>query len=244
MKKILLFCLLFSLLAVSLVSAATLKGSIYNSKLDLEKDVLVEVNSIPVQKFLAKEGSYQFSVPPGKYVLTARKGLLEIHENTTVVSDGTFIVDLFLLPDFTAEDELWQNSNEQLVDDQTLTTSSTKTEWWRYVLVIVVLALLSLRYIKMHRKYGSLRQFRKKMIVERAKTVEEHKQDLAQEPGYLEEVLALIKKNDGRVTQKQIRKEMLHLSEAKISLIITELEHKGVVEKIKKGRGNVVVLKR
>ncbi len=36
---------------------------------------------------------------------------------------------------------------------------------------------------------------------------------------------------------------MLDLSEAKISLILTELEHKGKVEKIKKGRGNVILLK-
>ena len=34
------------------------------------------------------------------------------------------------------------------------------------------------------------------------------------------------------------------MSEAKISLMIAELEHKGLVEKIKKGRGNIVVLKK
>ena len=42
---------------------------------------------------------------------------------------------------------------------------------------------------------------------------------------------------------KELRKEMLYLSEAKVSLIVTELEHKGLVEKIKKGRGNVLILK-
>ncbi len=244
MKKYILCCFVFLLLLFGLVSAATLKGSIYNSKLDLERDVLLEVNSVPVQKFLAKEGTYQFSVQPGKYELTARKGLLEVHENATIVSDGSFIVDLFLLPDFTAEDELWQNSNEQLVDEQTVPTASTATEWWRYALVIVILGLLGWRYARMRGKYGPLNRFRKEMKVEHAKTIEQHKEDLAQEPGYLDEVLEIIKKNDGRVTQKQIRKEMLHLSEAKISLIITELEHKGIVEKIKKGRGNVVVLKK
>ena len=36
---------------------------------------------------------------------------------------------------------------------------------------------------------------------------------------------------------------MLDLSEAKISLILTELEHKGQIEKVKKGRGNVIILK-
>ena len=35
----------------------------------------------------------------------------------------------------------------------------------------------------------------------------------------------------------------LNLSEAKVSLIITELEAKQKVEKIKKGRANVIILK-
>src|SRR3989344_2647515 len=51
------------------------------------------------------------------------------------------------------------------------------------------------------------------------------------------------KKHDGRINQKELRKEMLYLSEAKVSLIVTELEHKGMIEKIKKGRGNVLILK-
>ncbi|MHC1584962.1 MAG: helix-turn-helix transcriptional regulator, partial [Candidatus Syntropharchaeia archaeon] len=34
----------------------------------------------------------------------------------------------------------------------------------------------------------------------------------------------------------------LSLSEAKISLMITDLENRGLVTKIKKGRGNVIIL--
>ena len=40
---------------------------------------------------------------------------------------------------------------------------------------------------------------------------------------------------------KDIRKAF-GLSEAKASLIITELEHKNLVKRIKKGRGNVIIL--
>jgi uncharacterized membrane protein len=36
---------------------------------------------------------------------------------------------------------------------------------------------------------------------------------------------------------------MLPLSEAKISLIVTELEHTNKVVKVKKGRGNVILVK-
>ena len=54
-------------------------------------------------------------------------------------------------------------------------------------------------------------------------------------------VLSFIKKQGGRTTQKEIRKN-LGLGEAKASLIITELEHKKIVQRIKKGRGNVIIL--
>ena len=59
----------------------------------------------------------------------------------------------------------------------------------------------------------------------------------------LNDVIDIIKKEGGRTTQKDIRKQ-IPLSEAKISLMIAELEHKGVIEKIKKGRGNIIILKK
>jgi uncharacterized membrane protein len=52
-------------------------------------------------------------------------------------------------------------------------------------------------------------------------------------------VLAFIRSHK-RVTQKEIRKSF-PMSEAKISLIITDLESQGKVRKIKKGRGNVII---
>ena len=58
---------------------------------------------------------------------------------------------------------------------------------------------------------------------------------------YYDKILTMLKEHK-RLTQKEIRKD-IPLSEAKISLIISEMEHKGLVEKIKKGRGNIIVLK-
>lgn len=55
-------------------------------------------------------------------------------------------------------------------------------------------------------------------------------------------LIKLIKDNGGRITQKELRKHF-PLSEAKVSLMITELESKGKIEKIKKGRGNIIILK-
>jgi uncharacterized membrane protein len=56
----------------------------------------------------------------------------------------------------------------------------------------------------------------------------------------LQGVLRVLDKNGGRMTQKELRKNF-DLSEAKISLMITELESLGLVKRIKKGRGNIII---
>lgn len=58
----------------------------------------------------------------------------------------------------------------------------------------------------------------------------------------LNEIVDIVKEAGGRINQKEIRKK-IRLSEAKISLMIAELEDKGVIKKIKKGRGNIIILK-
>ena len=236
--KLPLFLLL--LLIVPLVSAATLKGSIYDENLDLAKDVLVEVNTQPQQKYLAKTGSYSFDLPPGKYTLTAKNDQYTVTESVEIHSPtGEYIFDLFLLPDFVEEDELWQETEQDLPLD---TEEKTIPLWSKVIAGIIFAALLG-RIIYTRKKYGSLWLFRKKIKAESKKTLEQHKEELAQEPGSLDQALEIIKKHDGRISQKELRKEMMYLSEAKVSLIVTELEHKGKVEKIKKGRGNVLILK-
>jgi len=54
-------------------------------------------------------------------------------------------------------------------------------------------------------------------------------------------VLSIIRDRGGRVTQKDLRLR-LNCSEAKASLMITDLEDRGLVRKMKKGRGNVIIL--
>ena len=231
---------LFLLLLLPLVSAATLKGSIYDEKLDLAKDVLVEINTVPQQKYLAKTGSYIFDLPPGKYVLTAKDSKYTVTEDVEILSStGEYVLDLFLLPDFVEEDELWQETQQEL----SLETEETPIPLWSWIIAGIIFAVLLARIIYTRKKYGSLWAFRKRIKQESHKTVEQHKEELAKEPGYLDQAVEIIKKHDGRINQKELRKEMMYLSEAKVSLIVTELEHKGKVEKVKKGRGNVLILK-
>jgi len=55
-------------------------------------------------------------------------------------------------------------------------------------------------------------------------------------------ILSILKENDGRMRQKDVR-EILNFSESKMSLIITELEVSGYIKRIKKGRTNILKLK-
>ncbi len=238
-QKPLLFFIIIILL-ITQVTAATLKGTIYNEQLQAEKDVLIQINTTPEQKYLSKDGSYTFEVSTGKYQLIAKKASQEIKEEFNINQEGIFVYDLFLIPSFTDEDEIWNLSNENLISEEEIVP---KSHFWQYLVAGIIFTIAIIRIIYARKKYGPLKIFRKKVKQESKKTIEQHQEELAKEPGYLENALEIIKKHDGRIHQKELRKEMLYLSEAKISLIITELEHKGKVEKIKKGRGNIIILK-
>ena len=100
---------------------------------------------------------------------------------------------------------------------------TTSPKLWQYIIIAIIILSLLIRILYMRKKYGSLRLFRKRIQTEAKKTEAQHKQDLEKEPTYIEKALTIIKQHDGRITQKELRKEMLYLSEAKVSLIITEL---------------------
>ena len=223
--------LIIIILLSSLASAATLKGEIYTEDLELAEDVLVEISTVPQQKYLAKTGSYSFELLPGEYLLTAKNNQYAITEEIIVLSEkGEYVLDLFLLPEFTEEDELWQETEEELVVDPE-EIPRRLLSW--IIAGVIFLALLS-RIIYVRKKYGSLHLFRRRIKEESRKTLEQHKEELEKEPSYVEKALEIIKSHGGRITQKELRKELLYLSEAKVSLIVTELEHKELVEKIKK----------
>lgn len=61
-------------------------------------------------------------------------------------------------------------------------------------------------------------------------------------PSDLQEVMDIIRGQRGRITQKELCGR-LKCSDAKVSLMLADLERRNFIEKFKKGRGNVVVLK-
>lgn len=58
-------------------------------------------------------------------------------------------------------------------------------------------------------------------------------------PEDLTELLELIRANGNRITQRELRKKSKY-SESKVSLMLSDLEERGLIEKFKKGRGNII----
>ena len=107
-----------------------------------------------------------------------------------------------------------------------------------YILPVLIISLLII-YLFFVRLRKSFYAETEKMESE-VETAEEI--DISELPDDLGEVISIIKKEGERITQKELRKR-LGYSDAKMSLIIADLERRGLVEKIKKGRGNIIFLK-
>ena len=55
------------------------------------------------------------------------------------------------------------------------------------------------------------------------------------------EILDVIRSRRGKISQKDLRRR-LEYSEVKVSLLLSELEKRGLIKKLKHGRENIVVL--
>lgn len=227
MKYILYF--IFLILLCNIALAATIHGNIFSYELDLNTNSIVSINTTPRQTIVAKDSSYSFELDPGTYEIIAfeRKDNITLsssEEIITIVKDGDYTVDLILFPLI----------EEEEISDLDLEDIYIQEKDYKNIIIIalitaaIILSIIAIVYYK-------------KFLKRKKETIQEHKEEKPIED-LADKVLEFIKKEEGRTTQKDIRKKF-PLSEAKISLVIAELEHKGKIQKIKKGRGNIIILK-
>ena len=211
------------------VLGVTIHGTVYDFGLDKLPDAVVEINSTPRQQMVAKNGTYSFSVPPGEYSLKARheKADAEVAEGISALVEGDYVLDLILLPVLGGDEELLM---EEPTVTEELITEKPAMHWLLWVVVFVVLGWL---VYKISRKPKQIVE----KIVQR-EVIREVKEVAVVEE--LQKIMEFIEKEGGRTTQKDIRKNFPY-SEAKISLMIDDLEAKGLVKKVKKGRGNIII---
>lgn len=219
---------------VEVAFGASLHGTVYDVDLNTVNNAIVEIDSVPMQRTLSKDGQYSFELGPGKYALNAviKDGeyiIASTKENLTIGSEGSYVFDLFLYPEL--NQDLIDETDNINVEDVSITDSiyNNPIVW---VMIATLLIIAGVLYYFMYFKKRKHHKEEKK---------EEHNHTISDNS--LDKIVEIIKKEGGRATQKDIRKEIPY-SEAKISLMISELEHKGVVERIKKGRGNIIVLKK
>ena len=232
MQAIIKLIFLFVFLAIisNAVIAATIYGNIYDLSLSKVLGASVEVNTTPQQYFVSKDGSYSFDIPNGFYIIKAElrnNGIVAFESrNISVNQEGNYVIDLILFPSFEEEDDISQDIEITIPETEEKSFASL----FALILVFVIGAIV----------YFIFKGKKEKKSNEENKDTKETLEDSKK---YLDKIVDIIEKEAGRTTQKQIRKE-IPLSEAKISLMIAELEYKGVIEKIKKGRGNIIILKR
>ncbi|MBU0929849.1 MAG: winged helix-turn-helix transcriptional regulator [Nanoarchaeota archaeon] len=202
MKALIIILLL--LITINSISAATLQGNVYDISLDKIKNVIVEINTNPIQRMVAKEGSYEFSsISSGSYEIKAYTNdkSLTTNESINIDKEGIYTYDLFLIPEF--------ENNEK-----------TSSYLWLYILIIIaiigIILFILVRYYKKPKK-----------------------EELIDKD--LDYIIKIIKKEGNRIVQRDLVQKT-GLSEAKISLMVTDLENKGIIRKIKKGRANILIL--
>ncbi len=218
----------------SMAAGAVLHGTVYDwSTFEPLSNVIVEVNSTPAQFMVAVNGSYSFNLPPGDYLLQAsyyRGSVLEYQaeENITIPPGGGDIVrDILLFPSLDTEEEPeFSDLNLDAVKDKSWNINMTLLS--AIVFVIVLLVFFKIRGLRVFSQAGQ------STSVPTSMPREEIPPDLAG-------VLEIIKASGGRITQKDLRKN-LKCSEAKVSLMLADLESRGLIKKIKKGRGNIIIL--
>ncbi|MBI4360284.1 hypothetical protein HY572_00760 [Candidatus Micrarchaeota archaeon] len=223
----------FWLAFCGLASASVLYGNLYDESLNPSTQALVTLNTTPLQEIVAVNGSYEFQVGPGTYLLSARQANASAEKMVTVAQEGSYRIDLILLGDVDDDTELLE---EVLNASDVPTNPSTQTEssaWWAYALA-TLLALAAAAYLMYRNKTRAPQETKIQPGLTPAKPIDT---PLTTDQN---KVLRVIDSFNGRCAQKELRKALNDWSEAKVSMELTELEDRNLIRKIKKGRGNII----
>jgi uncharacterized membrane protein len=225
---------------IASAEAATLHGTIYGWS-DFEeplKNTIVGVNSTPSQYMVATTGTYSFNLSPGSYLIKAkyyRNNILEYaaEEEIRIDREGNFVHDLLLFPPTDIESEYLGDINLTGMDIK----SEYNLNYYIIILILVFSGLIIVYWIKKKKNKAGEPASSISAVPASETVVETKSKEL---PEDLRDIYGLILKRGGRVTQKDLRKEMKY-SEAKVSLMLDDLEDRGFVKKIKKGRSNIII---
>jgi len=236
--------LLITLLIPSMAVAARIEGTVYDFSLNKAINSRVEINTTPKQVYIARDATYGFNVPLGFYEInsTRRIGGEESYaqEQVTIRDSGNYVLDIILFP-------ISENLDDAVEMDSSVIDGIQKFTFNLVVYSVIgisalfILSILTMIYFK---KFNT-NKFLKASSPSGESISEPENQQMQNNSKYesneAEQLISIIGEAGGRITQKEIRKKMPY-SEAKVSLMIAELESLGKIKKIKKGRGNIIIL--
>ncbi len=246
-----LFGFLVLVVIAPVAEAATIHGTVYSwETFDPQPDALVEIDTDPAQALVADNGSYRFTVPPGSYLLEAshfEDNRLSSYaaQNITVTGDGVFVRDLILLPyvgDVFLVDPGELPDLDSLEPDISSSIPSTTIEptprdsdeggVTAFLLASIIVVLAAVAYLLRRRNASSTPE---------EKPPARDMTRYVHLPDDLADAMQHIHDAGGRMTQKELRHTMHQFSEAKMSLLVADLEDRGLIRKVKKGRGNILI---
>jgi uncharacterized membrane protein len=213
---------LLFLVILSSAEAAIIYGDIYDMSLNRVLDAILEINTTPVQRIVAANGSYSLELPKGNYRISFyyvdSPEMMAAEEFVSVGDGGKYQIDLLLYPDFSEEYRLSESLN--LTFEEVNGSIDGNPLVPLVVIMILVFSGVWLYWLKNRKK--------------KAIKIQNPSDDKAK-------LIQLMKDNGGRLTQKDLRKNFPY-SEAKISLLVSELEADKKLRKIKRGRTNILIL--
>lgn len=255
------------LATVEFAGAATIHGTVYSwETLEPLPKTEIIINTTPEQHMISEDGKYQINLSKGTYSLEGvyyRDGSVEMYaqKNITIEQEGDYKIDLVLFPPLS---DISPEAPEDLnfsVDDENETEEVSESDGGGggdgdglnllipFVIVFCLVAAASAFIIVKKKRFGPEENGLSKSEPEGEPEIAKAPSELSEKsvgpediPEDLQEALSIIKKEGGRITQKNLRKKMGY-SEAKMSLVIADLERRNIVEKVKKGRGNIIFLK-
>lgn len=301
-RRIIFTILLVLPLLMTASAGATIHGVVYewNTFQPLE-NVIVEVNSTPVQSMVCTYGTYSFELPQGNYKITAsyfEDSTLSYYAEDliNITDDGNYVLDLLLFPEYYQSTTSTNGSGNvsslgQSTISQNVTASKTSSISTNTLLITISILLVAFILLK-HSTGQKTTPIEKHHVVKHDKVEEkviltpkpvqlpesveklevgseeseidsEESSDDSTElvitepeqtetitvddipkgpiPADLQEILDIIRSQGGRMTQKDLRSKLKY-SEGKVSLMLFDLEKRGMIQKFKRGRGNVILL--
>lgn len=282
-------------------ASATIHGVVYewNTFQPLE-NVIVNVNSTPLQSMVCKYGTYSFELPEGNYKINASyyedSRLIYYAEGFVNITDeGRYVLDLLLFPDYSQNPYSINGSpsSDRSIDSTNVATVQNNFIFAKTILITVLILLVLFFLLKHSTERKNIISGKEKQKVkqkkaeekvlpiikpvqlitssEKIKTISKRSDEngpeekngptdlIAAEPDNtmgsvpldivskrpmptdLQEILDIIRAQGGRMTQKDLRSKLKY-SEAKVSLMLFDLENRGMIQKFKRGRGNVILL--